>query len=155
MKPKQSTAGQLSPAGQQRRAGILEAMLAESTRVHRSRRIRRRVGLSLALVVACGLIFQLPNRFDSAPRTSPTSSQLTERSVSADSIEATSRAMITTFRSTGQDRSDYMVLTPSTHTRVEVLDDARLLDELAAIERAAGIIRSGDEVHLYLASRGD
>ena len=126
----------LSDAGQVRREAMLGEIVAQMQRLHRRRRAQRTAAASACMVVLLiGLsLLAMPARepaTDSPPM-----------------VKAPEPAPKTSIVFVRTDPSVLQRFAARPTSRTVLLDDEALLDELAAMNRPAGLIRVGDRVWL-------
>ena len=139
----------LSQDGTARRERMLGELTCDMQRVHRSRRSRRIaavVSAPLVLLLVGGLLLRNlgPNP---APR--ETGSVVTGTTSVAPAPQpqlASSAAVITIVRTTAPPPDQ--LIARSEASIVRTLSDGELLDELAAMQRPAGLVRAGDRTWL-------
>ena len=126
----------LSDAGRARREAMLGELITQMQRLHRRRRVERTAAASACLVaLLIGLsLLAMPARGPAThlPRVAETPKPAADASIE---IVRTDPSVLQRFAA-------------RTTSRAILLDDEALLDELAAMGRPAGLIRSGDRVWL-------
>jgi hypothetical protein len=134
-----STDLSLSPEGRARRAAMLGELTATMRRVHH----RRRLGAASASLALLVLVFasgwhlnrQLVRTDDGPPLAGPVPPPLETRTLQ----------FVSTVRT---DATITERLTARPSTRAVLTDDDTLLDQLAALDRRAGLVRAGGKVWL-------
>jgi len=126
----------LSDAGRVRREAMLGEIVAQMQRLHRRRRVRRTAAASACMVV---LLIGLSLLAMPARGPAPDSRMVVEKPEPAPGVS------IEIVRT---DPSVLQRFAARPTSRTVLLDDEALLDELAAMDRPAGLIRSGGRVWL-------
>ncbi len=114
---------QLPPQGEARREVMLDELVGAMQRVHHGRRVRRRVGRTLAiLTIFAGMAWVIGSQLLFSDRAQP-------------SLVA-------------NDPSQLVPGVPPTEPRIRLLNDDELVALLAQLDRPAGIVRSEGEIWL-------
>ena len=135
----------LSPEGRARRDAMLPDLIGAMHELHQKRHRRRRAGAVALLAVGAVVIGMVAvPRSPSAPRLADRTSPAVTPAPAPESNETAPAWEIVRASRVAPD----WIVRASRPTRVELIDDATLIAEMAAMNQPTGVIRMGDDVWL-------